>query len=467
MSASLVPRAAREQLAVEAVASLRQFFGRGHTRELLWRREQLLRLRAMLVQNEELLLEALRADLGKSRIEAYLTELGFVVSECDRALRQLRRWVRPERVPTPLALQPGRSEIVREPLGVVLVIAPWNYPVQLLLSPLVGALAAGNAVVLKPSEVSEHTSEVLEKLIPRYLDPEAVRVVSGGPETSRALLTQPFDHIFFTGSGATAREVMRAAAENLTPVTLELGGKSPCIVDASADLEVTARRIAWGKYLNAGQTCVAPDYALVPEDRVDAFVAALERAVLRFYGRDPRSSLDFGRIIHARHHARLMRMLEGFEPAFGGLGDAAELYLAPTALCVSDDAAPVLEEEIFGPILAIRPVPDLEAALHYVNARPKPLALYVFAEDPSIQRSVLERTSAGGVGINATLFHLANPSLPFGGVGPSGQGAYHGHASFETFSHRKSVYARSTWFDPRILYPPYGSFKARWLRHFS
>ncbi len=466
MSAQVERYATRGRFVREAVASLRERFDRGETRPLLWRREQLLRLRALLVQNEAALAEALRLDLGKSRTEALLTELSFVVGECDRALRELRRWVRPQRVATPLALQPGRSRIVKEPLGVVLVIAPWNYPVQLLFSPLVGALAAGNAVVLKPSEVSEHTSELLAKLVPRYLDSDAVCVVQGGAEVSEDLLQERFDHIFYTGNAATGRRVLRAAAEHLTPVTLELGGKSPCIIDSTARLKQAARSIAWGKYLNAGQTCVAPDYALVVDPLVPAFVRELERAVERFYGPDPRLSGDYGRIIHARHHARLTALLEGQRVAFGGSAHRDELYLAPTAVLDAADDSGLMTEEIFGPILPIRGVPDLDAAIDYVRQRAHPLALYLFSEAPSAQQRVVDELKAGGVCMNSTLLHLANPRLPFGGVGESGTGAYRGRATFDTFTHRKSVYVRSSWLDPRVLYPPYGSFKARWLRHF-
>jgi len=455
----------QQSFAQLTVETLRSSFERGITRPLVWRREQLLRLRMLVIQNEVALLAALRDDLGKNRVEGMLTDLGFVVSECDRALRSLRKWTRPERVVTPLKLWPGHSQILREPLGVVLIVAPWNYPVQLLLAPLVGALAAGNAAVLKPSEVCASTSELLATLIPRYIDPDGVRVVLGGADVTRGLLEERFDHIFYTGNGRVAREVMRAAARHLTPVTLELGGKSPCIVDASAKVEVAARRIAWGKYLNAGQTCVAPDYALVHERLLPGFLEALARAVRHFYGRDPRESLDFGRIVSTRHHERLCRLLVGQDVALGGESDPEIRYLAPTVVTGAADESLVMTEEIFGPILPVRPIAELDEAIHFVQHREKPLALYVFAEDPAIQTRVIEQTSAGGVCVNGTLLQLANPDLPFGGVGSSGMGAYHGRASFDRFSHHKSVYTRATWIDPRLIYPPYGALKARWLRH--
>jgi aldehyde dehydrogenase (NAD+) len=387
-----------------------------------------------------------------------------VLDECNRALRSVRRWSKRRRVTTPLMLQPGRSWIVPEPLGVVLIIAPWNYPVQLLLSPLVGALAAGNAVLLKPSEISASTSALLARLLPTYLDPAAVAVVEGGPEETQQLLEQRFDHIFYTGSGRVARQILRAAAEHLTPVTLELGGKSPCLVDATADLALTARRIAWGKFVNAGQTCVAPDYVLVQRDLEEPLIAELGRAIRDFYGEDPRRSRDYARIVNARHHARLCGLLSGAKVALGGEHDERELYLAPTVLRDVTPDAPAMSDEIFGPILPVLGVAGLDEAFDFVRQRPRPLAAYAFSEDADLQERVLSELSAGGVSFNGTVLHVGNPWLPFGGVGDSGMGAYHGRYSFETFSHRKGVYERSTRFDPRVLYPPYGARLTQWLK---
>lgn len=443
----------------DTVKRLRGAFDSGRTRPLAWRREQLGRIRDLVRENAEELLTALRADLGKPELEARATDVQIVAGEVALAQKHLRRWTRPEKVATPLNQKPARARIVREPLGVVLVIAPWNYPVQLLLSPLVGAVAAGNAVVLKPSEVSAHVSGALARLVPRYLDPEAIALVEGGVPETTALLEQRFDHIFYTGNGAVGRVVMAAAARHLTPVTLELGGKSPCIVDDTANLDVAARRIAWGKFMNAGQTCIAPDYVLVSEGREGALVEKLDEAIRSFYGEKPRETSDYGRIVNERHHRRLTAYLADGEVAIGGEADESERYIAPTVLRHVDPSAPVMQEEIFGPILPVLPVRDVDEAISFVNAREKPLALYVFSEDAGVEEKVVERTQSGGVCVNATIWHIANPNLPFGGVGASGMGAYHGRSSFETFSHRKSVVTKSTRLDPKILYPPYGSLK--------
>jgi aldehyde dehydrogenase (NAD+) len=353
---------------------------------------------------------------------------------------------------------------VREPLGVVLVISPWNYPVQLLLSPLVGAIAAGNCAVLKPSEVTPNVSDVIGRLVPKYLDPDAITVVQGGVDETTAVLRERFDHILYTGNGAVARHVMEAAAKHLTPITLELGGKSPCIVDKDVDLMVAARRIAWGKFLNAGQTCVAPDYVLVHESRERDLIDALKKAVHEFYGDDPKRTPDYGRIVNERHHRRLAVLLKDGEVALGGQADEADRYIAPTILRNVPTNAPVMADEIFGPILPVLTVRSIDEAVTFVNARPKPLALYVFTKDPKVGEDVLARTSSGGACVNATIWHLANPNLPFGGVGPSGMGAYHGRDSFETFSHRKAVVTKSTRIDPKLAYPPYTRLKTEILK---
>jgi aldehyde dehydrogenase (NAD+) len=443
----------------DTVKRLRGAFGAGRTRPLEWRREQLGRIRDLVLENAEELVEALRADLGKPELEARATDLQIVAGEARLALKHLARWTRPEKVATPLNQKPARARIVREPLGVVLVIAPWNYPVQLLLSPLVGAVAAGNAVMLKPSEVTVHVSAALARLVPRYLDPEAIALVEGGVPETTALLEQRWDHIFYTGNGTVGRVVMAAAARHLTPVTLELGGKSPCIVDDTADLDVAARRIAWGKFLNAGQTCIAPDYVLVAESREEELVGKIGQAIRSFYGENPRKTRDYARIVNERHHRRLAAFLGDGEVVIGGEADDAERYIAPTVMRHVDPSAPVMQEEIFGPILPVLPVRNVDEAISFVNAREKPLALYVFTADAAVEEQVLERTQSGGVCVNATIWHIANPNLPFGGVGPSGMGAYHGRASFETFSHRKSVVTKTTRLDPKIVYPPYGSLK--------
>jgi len=446
------------------VERARRAFDSGRTRPLAWRLEQLGRLRALLQESSDRLVEALQADLGKPTLEAFTTDVAFVVAEIDATRKQLKRWMRPEKVASPLNVQPARSWIQREPLGVVLVIAPWNYPVQLLLLPVVGALAAGNAVVMKPSEVSAHTSALLAELVPRYLDPEACVLVEGAVPETTALLAEPFDHIFYTGNGRVARVVMQAAAKHLTPVTLELGGKSPCLVDASAKIELAARRIAWGKFLNAGQTCIAPDYVLVHESREQALLDGLRRAVRDFYGEDPRRTPDFARIVSLQHHRRLRAFLKDGEAVIGGEVDEEERYIAPTVLRgVSADSA-VMSEEIFGPVLPVLPVHDMEEAVAFVREREKPLALYLFTESPETQRQVVEGTSSGGVCVNGTLWQVANANLSFGGVGPSGMGAYHGRASFECFTHRKAVVKKSTRFDLKVMYPPYGALKTKLIK---
>lgn len=458
------PTAAREVSTV--VEALRATFKSGRTRPLEWRREQLQGLRRMLVEREPELLAALATDLGKPPAEAWATDIGFVISEIDHVLRHLRSWARPERVWAPLVTRPAKARIVREPFGVALVIAPWNYPIQLLVSPMVGALAAGNCVVAKPSEVSASTSATLARLVPKYVDTDAVAIVEGGVKETQALLAERFDYVFYTGNGRVGRIVMEAAAQHLTPVTLELGGKSPVIVDESADLHVAARRIAWGKYLNAGQTCIAPDYVLVAAGLEERFVEEVRRAVFDFYGSDPKASSDYGRIVNTSHVKRLAGLLGDGHATIGGAVDEAERYVAPTVLQgVADDAA-VMREEIFGPILPVLPVEGIDAAVDFVNGRERPLALYLFSGSRSARERVLSGTASGGVAVNATMFQVAVPALPFGGVGPSGMGAYHGKASFLTFSHAKAVLRKSPRPDPDLAYPPYTARKERLLRRF-
>ena len=446
------------------VAGLRAVFDSRRTRDLSWREGQLRAMKRMLEENEAAFGAALRADLGKPDVEGYVTDIAFVIGEIDLMIRNLRRWNKPRRVSSPLVTLPSRSTIVPEPLGVVLVIAPWNYPVQLLLVPAAGAIAAGNTVVMKPSEVSAETSALIARLVPRYLDDEAVAVVEGGVPETTELLAERFDHVFYTGNGTVGRIVMAAAARHLTPVTLELGGKSPAIVDASADIEVSARRIAWGKWLNAGQTCVAPDYVLVHESVRDRLVDAIGGCIREFYGDDPRTSDSYGRIVSARHFERLRGLMAGGTPVIGGEAVAEERYIAPTVLADVDVASQLMNEEIFGPLLPVIPVRSIAEATAFVRARSHPLALYVFARDKAVVREVLDTTTAGGVTVNGTLMHLTNPKLPFGGVGESGMGAYHGRESVRIFQHLKPVLARGTRVDPSLAYPPYTARKARIFR---
>ena len=448
------------------VSDLRATFRSRHTRPMEWRRSQLLKLRDLFTENTAEIQEALAQDLGKPSVESYISDVAIVVAEIDLVLKNLAKWIRPEKVSTPMTQQPGQSRIIREPLGVVLIIAPWNYPVQLLLSPLVGAIAAGNCSVLKPSEITENTSALLAKLVRKYLDPKAVAIVEGAIPETTALLNERFDHIFYTGNGTVARIIMEAAAKNLTPVTLELGGKSPCIVAKDADLNVAAYRIGWGKFLNAGQTCVAPDYVLIDSSLEEAFTEKLQAVIKEFYGEDPQKSGDFARLANTRHHQRLSSMLEGQEVITGGTGVEEERYLAPTLVRRPDPSSRIMQEEIFGPILPILPIENLDEAISFVNDREKPLALYVFTQDGATSDRVLAETSSGGACVNAAIWHVANPHLPFGGVGPSGMGSYHGRGSFETFSHRKAVVDKTTRVDPKIAYPPYTSFKTKLVTKF-
>jgi aldehyde dehydrogenase (NAD+) len=446
------------------VASLRRAFDAGRTRSLEWRREQLKSLIAMHDDHADEFIAALQTDLGKPTFEAFTGDVAQGKTEAKNALKNLRKWTRPERI----GLLPvmGKARVLREPLGVVLIISPWNYPIGLLLSPLVGAIAAGNAVVLKPSEVTPHVSAALARRIPEYLDPDAIRLVEGAVAETSALLEQRFDHIFYTGNGRVAQIVMEAAARNLTPVTLELGGKSPCIVHEDADIETAARRIAWGKFSNAGQTCVAPDYVLVHESKEAELVAALERSVREFYGEDPRDTADLARIVNSRHHERLSTLMKDGHPVFGGELDVDQCYVAPTVLRDAGDDSRVMQEEIFGPILPVRKIHGIDEAIDFVNGRDKPLALYLFTKDRGVENEVLSRTSSGGACVNGTLMQIMDSRMPFGGVGSSGTGAYHGRHSFETFSHRKSVLTRGTRFDPKIMYPPYGKTLTKLVRRF-
>ncbi len=447
-----------------AVARLRAAFDSGRTRPLAWRKQQLEQLVKMHEDHKQEFIDALHADFGKPTFEAYASDVGQGLTEAKTAIKNLQKWTRPERVGgLPLM---GRGRVIREPLGVVLVISPWNYPIGLLLSPLAGAIAAGNAVVLKPSEVVPHTSAALARRIPEYMDPEAITLVEGGVEETTTLLEQRFDHIFYTGNGRVAQVVMEAAARHLTPVTLELGGKSPCIVHEDADIEVAARRIAWGKFINCGQTCIAPDYVLVHESKEEALVEALEKSAREFYGDDPKATPDYARIVNHRHHERLSGLLQDGVPAFGGELDPEDKYIAPTVLRqVSPDSA-IMREEIFGPILPVLSVKSIDEAVAFVNDRDKPLALYLFTDDESVEEDVLERTSSGGACVNGTLMQIMDARMPFGGVGPSGMGAYHGRHTFETFSHRKAVLTRGTRFDPKIMYPPYSERLAKLMQRF-
>lgn len=450
---------------IEGIAAeLRRAVTGGLTRPRAYRAQQLDGLVRMLLQNVSLWEDALADDLGKSEVEAHLSEIAFTVGEAQHAKRHLWHWMLPTPAPLQLALQPALGKTVPEPLGATLIIAPWNYPLQLALGPLVGAIAAGNAALLKPSEVAPATSALLARLVPDYLDPRSVRVIEGAVPETTALLEERWDLIFYTGNSQVARIVADAAAKHLTPTVLELGGKSPVYVHRSADIPATARRIAWGKWLNAGQTCVAPDYIRVDREVADELVEELRRATAEQLG-DARTSPDYSRIINGKHLERLQGLLDGGTVVTGGDVDADEQYLAPTIMTDVDEDAPVMQEEIFGPILPVLPVDGVDAFIDSMRGLDKPLALYVFARDREVVRRVERETSSGSVGVNVVVAHYAAKALPFGGVGESGMGRYHGHFSFEAFSHRKAVMSKSTTLDTlRLLYPPFGELRAKLVK---
>lgn len=447
----------------------KQFFETGRTRDLAFRICQLQLLADAMRKNETVLEEALKKDLGKSAFESYATEIGFVLADIRYTIQNLQKWSAPKRVRTPLYLFPGKSKIQKEPYGSVLILGPYNYPVQLLAEPLIGAIAAGNCAVLKPSELTPHVSKAMYQIVHSTFKEEYIACVEGGVEVNQELLSQKFDYIFFTGSERVGRIVMKAAAENLTPVTLELGGKSPVIIEKTANIKEAARRIAWGKLMNAGQTCVAPDYVLVDESRKQQFLTEMKTAFSHLYGKEIKKNPHFGRIVNERHMERLQKILEQDAKYLfcGGEADALQRYIEPAILDLGKDqnAAP-MQEELFGPILPVLSYHKLEDAVRFVNKRAKPLALYLFTKKRSAERFVLERVSSGGVCVNDTISHLINPDLPFGGVGASGMGQYHGKYSFDTFTHEKSVFYKPADWNLPVCYPPFTKGKMNLVKFF-
>jgi acyl-CoA reductase-like NAD-dependent aldehyde dehydrogenase len=436
------------------ISRQREFFLSGATASEKFRRARLHELQDALTAHESPLLDALHADLRKSRLDAYASEVGFVLGDIRHTLRHLHQWMKPQRRKAPWLAWPASGEVRREPFGVALIIGPWNYPLQLLLAPLVSAIAAGNTAVLKPSELAPHTSAAVAQMIRRTFRDDFVTVIEGGRQAAESLLSGKFDKIFFTGGTQIGREVMAAAARNLTPVTLELGGKSPCIVTADVPLATTARRIAWGKFMNAGQTCVAPDFLLVHRSISVPLVDALKSALHEFYGDDPQRSADYGRIINERHFNRLGSLLDQGKILHGGCSDAADLYIEPTLIGDVSRDSPLMQDEIFGPILPVIEYDHIDEVLATLRAQPLPLALYLFTMDRALREKVLSGTRSGGVCINDTLSHILGRDLPFGGVGDSGMGSYHGRAGFECFSHARSVLRRTMTQDPKFRYPP-------------
>lgn len=442
---------------VEIVAAQKEFFRSGKTLDIEYRLSALRALKAALKRWEKPLADALWADLHKSYEEAYLTELSIVLGEIDNHISHLKSWAAPKRCATPIKMFPSRSKVINEPLGSSLIIAPWNYPVQLLLNPLVGAISAGCTAILKPSPYVESVSKVIEELIRETFNENYIAVVQGNRDVNTALLEQRYDIIFFTGSPSLGRKVMAAAAKNLTPVVLELGGKSPCIVDRGAAIATVARRIAWGKSLNAGQTCIAPDYLLVHKEVKSQLIEALSREFTSLLGDNPKQCKHFVRIVNDKAFDRLVGYLEGADIVVGGEYDKGERYIAPTVVDNVDTDSPIMQEEIFGPIFPVVTFESTEEAVKFVTEREKPLALYYFGDNKSAEY-VLKHTSSGGACVNDTIMHIANERLPFGGVGNSGMSSYHGRESFDVFSHRRAVVTTPTWIDVPFRYMPYKMF---------
>jgi aldehyde dehydrogenase (NAD+) len=463
-SASAEPLNSLGQSLSEVRILQKNYFFSGATRSYAFRVQQLHALRAAIKRYEPRIFAALQEDLHRNPTETFMAEIGFLYDEIRHTLAELKHWMKPEKVKTPFLLAPARSQIIREALGEVLILSPWNYPVQLLLAPVVGAIAAGNCMVLKPSELSPHASQVIADLVNETFHPRYISVFEGGVEVSQALLDQPWDHIFFTGSTAVGAIVAQAAARFLTPVTLELGGKSPAIVDATADLKIAARRIIFGKFVNAGQTCIAPDYILVHHSKRDELVAQLKSELQKFYTADAKSSDSYGRIINTRHFDRLALLMAEGTLAVGGGKSREKLFIEPTVLVDVKPEHRIMQEEIFGPLLPILTFDSFEDVVAQVRSLAKPLALYLFSEDSNMRKKVLENLSFGGGAINDTVMHFLNSEMPFGGVGASGSGATHGLHSFLTFSHRKSVLINTSKVDLPVRYAPYTPVKAMAFR---
>ena len=439
----------------QTLTRLRAFFDAGNTRDVEFRIAQLKKLKEGIRKYEPQIMAALYNDFRKPPFESYATEIGILYTEIDHAVRHIRSWSRPRRVTTPIINYLSRSRIYHEPYGVVLIISPWNYPFQLTIAPLIGAIAAGNCGLIKPSEFSPATSAIIAKMIAELFDPDYLAVFQGDAEATQQILAEKFDYIFYTGSTAVGRIIMIATARHLTPVTLELGGKSPCIVHQDVRLDYGIKRIVWGKFLNAGQTCIAPDYVLIHRKIKEAFVEEMIRTIHTFYGEEPMESPDYARIINERHFNRLLRLMEKGRILSGGNSRRKDLYIAPTLIDQVSPDDSVMQEEIFGPILPLIEYDDIGEAIAFVNQRPKPLALYCFSENKQIQDRVLRETSSGGGCINDTISHIGSQELPFGGIGESGMGGYHGKTSFDTFTHQRGVLFRSNLLDMPLRYPPY------------
>ncbi len=457
-------KALSQQNPSDVLKELKASFDSGITRPYLWRKKQLLMIERFLEERENDIYEALQQDFRKSRAETFFTEIHYLQTEIRHALRHLRSWMKPRRVHTPLRYQPGRSYYYSEPCGVVLVIGAWNYPLQLALAPAIGAIAAGNCVVIKPSERAPATSALLVEAFGDYIDRRALRLFPGGADEGKEMVKEPFDHIFFTGGKEAGKKVMAAAAAHLTPVTLELGGKNPCVVDRSVDIDVAARRIVWAKFLNAGQTCIAPDYVLVHRDLEKELLKSMKDALEVFYGAEPEKSSDYPALISAEQLRRLTGYMKDGTVVTGGVADSGSRYCSPTILCDIAPGSPVLTEEIFGPLLPVVTYTDTDNALETIRKAGQPLAVYLFSNDRSFQRTFVERTRSGGLCINDLMFQAAVPALPFGGTGECGNGRYHGKSGFDTFSRQRSVHVKGLFPENRLRYPPFEDRKFRILR---
>ncbi|MDA7747251.1 aldehyde dehydrogenase [Psychromonas sp.] len=438
------------------VRNQRECFAVNQNRSFAERQQQLRLLKAAILAHENALSEALALDLGKPQFESYMTEIGFVLHELTATIKQLKSWMKPKKVSTPLLSQPAVSHIHASPLGVCLIISPFNYPVALCFSPLIAAIAAGNCCVIKTSELTPNVSIVLKQLIASVFPPEYVNCINGGVEEVSALLAQKFDHIFFTGSSEVGKLVMQQAAKHLTPVTLELGGKSPCIVCADANIDIAVKRIVYGKMLNAGQTCVAPDYLLVDDAIKEQFLRKLTQRITELYGADAQLSKDFGRMVNERHTQRISELIDADKVILGGQVDIENRYIAPTVMDNVKLSDPIMQQEVFGPVLPVLGFSELSQVLDIIQQLPAhPLSAYIFSGNKTTQHLLVSKIQAGGIAINHCIQHLVNPNLPFGGVGLSGIGSYHGKHGFDRFSHQKSVYKAATWFDLALIYPPY------------
>ncbi len=445
------------------VASQRAFFLSGATLPLRFRKEQLKKLYGLIDEHQQAIREAVKMDFRKPPFESFLSEEGFVLSEISFIRKRLRKWMKTRRLPSSLLNFPSSSYLHHEPYGLTLILSPWNYPFQLAINPLAGAIAAGNCAIIKPSEFAPATANIVSRIINDNFPEEFIQVVEGEAETAKYLLEEHFDYIFFTGSQKVGKIIAKTAAEQLIPVTLELGGKSPCIVDETADIRLAARRLAWGKCLNGGQTCIAPDYLYVHDSVKESLLSGIVKEWKRFYGENPKDSPDYPRIINEKQYSRLIELLDERKVYYGGEKDPMERYLSPTIIDNVTWEDPVMKEEIFGPVLPVLSYQNLDEILNIIKIKPRPLALYVFSTKGERVKNILTSLSFGGASVNDTIAHFGNPHIPFGGIGSSGYGAYHGRYSFETFSHKKGVLKKGNWLDIPLRYAPYHG-KLKWLK---